>query len=409
MKNQRINIFLSVLLCACALTLSACGGTTTEPVGPAEVTESAEPTEPTVPKKSEEEKLLEQMTLEQKAAQTVVAGLSGTEVDDEFRLLADRGLGGAILFSDNITDSDQLVALTNDIKDCAGIIPILIGMDEEGGRVTRLPDEVLSMPSAYTLASSGDSDYCYSAGQNIGQQIKAFGLSTGFSPDLDIWSNPDNTVIGDRAFGTTADEVCEYGIANLKGIMSTGTITVAKHFPGHGDTDVDSHYGLPVVTKTKEELEQSELQPFEAAIANDIPGIMAAHILCTELDDENPASLSKAVVTDLLKGELGFEGVVFTDDLTMGAISEQYTPAEASVKALNAGCDMLLVCFEYDNANSAIDAIVSAVNSGELDEQRLDDAVLRILTMKNKYELNSSHVTEPDVEAMNEITNEFYS
>lgn len=407
MKNQRINIFFSALLCACALALSACNGSrpTTEYVGPAETNEA---TMPTAPEKSEEEKLLEQMTLEQKAAQTVVAGLSGTEVDEEFRLLADRGLGGAILFSDNITNSAQLVSLTNGIKDCSGSIPILIAMDEEGGRVTRLPNDVLSMPSAYTLASSGDSDYCYSAGQNIGRQIKAFGLSTGFSPDLDIWSNPDNTVIGDRSFGTTADEVCKYGIANLKGIMSTGTIAVAKHFPGHGDTDTDSHYGLPVVSKTKSELDQNELIPFKEAIANDIPGIMAAHILCTELDDENPASLSKAIVTDLLKGELGFKGIVFTDDLTMGAISDQYTAAEASVKALNAGCDMLLVCFEYDNANSAIDAIISAVNNGELDEKRLDDAVLRILAIKHEYGLNSSHVTEPDIEAMDKKTQEFF-
>lgn len=407
MKNQRINIFFSALLCACALALSACNGSrpTTEYVGPAETNEA---TMPTAPEKSEEEKLLEQMTLEQKAAQTVVAGLSGTEVDEEFRLLADRGLGGAILFSDNITNSAQLVSLTNGIKDCSGSTPILIAMDEEGGRVTRLPNDVLSMPSAYTLASSGDSDYCYSAGQNIGRQIKAFGLSTGFSPDLDIWSNPDNTVIGDRSFGTTADEVCKYGIANLKGIMSTGTIAVAKHFPGHGDTDTDSHYGLPVVSKTKSELDQNELIPFKEAIANDIPGIMAAHILCTELDDENPASLSKAIVTDLLKGELGFKGIVFTDDLTMGAISDQYTAAEASVKALNAGCDMLLVCFEYDNANSAIDAIINAINNGELDEKRLDDAVLRILAIKNEYGLNSSHVTEPDIEVMNEKTQEFF-
>lgn len=407
MKNQRINIFFSALLCACALALSACNGSrpTTEYVGPAETNEA---TMPTAPEKSEEEKLLEQMTLEQKAAQTVVAGLSGTEVDEEFRLLADRGLGGAILFSDNITNSAQLVSLTNGIKDCSGSTPILIAMDEEGGRVTRLPNDVLSMPSAYTLASSGDSDYCYSAGQNIGRQIKAFGLSTGFSPDLDIWSNPDNTVIGDRSFGTTADEVCKYGIANLKGIMSTGTIAVAKHFPGHGATDTDSHYGLPVVSKTKSELDQNELIPFKEAIANDIPGIMAAHILCTELDDENPASLSKAIVTDLLKGELGFKGIVFTDDLTMGAISDQYTAAEASVKALNAGCDMLLVCFEYDNANSAIDAIISAVNNGELDEKRLDDAVLRILAIKHEYGLNSSHVTEPDIEAMDKKTQEFF-
>lgn len=362
-------------------------------------------TEP--PTQSEEEKQLEQMTLEEKAAQTVVAGVADTYVDEDFTALAQRGIGGAILFSSNIIDSQQLVELTNGIKACSGEIPIMIGMDEEGGSVTRLPDEVQSMPSAYSIASSGDTEYCKLAGQNLGSQIKAFGLSTGFSPDLDIWSNPNNTVIGDRSFGTTASDVCTYGIAELNGIMSTGTIAVAKHFPGHGDTDVDSHYGLPVVTKTKAELEEMEFLPFKSAIENDVPGIMAAHILCSEIDPDEPASLSKTMVTDILKGELGFNGVVFTDDLTMGAISEKYTVDTAAVKALNAGCDMLLVCFGYDNANNTIDAIVDAVNNGELSEERLDDAVLRILTMKSKYNVNTNAVPVPDIDEMNEKTYQF--
>ena len=406
MKKHSINLTLSAL----ALTLIAAITSCTPFSGSSEPrNQGIAPTEmPTeAPTQSAEEKALEKMSLEQKAAQTIVAGLTGTEVDENFKALADKGLGGAILFSDNITDSSQLVKLTNQIKACAGEIPIMIAMDEEGGAVTRLPDDVLSMPSAYSIAGVGSAEYANRAGQNLGSQITAFGLSTGFSPDLDIWSNPDNTVIGSRAYGTTAEEVCTYGIEALKGIMSTGAIAVAKHFPGHGDTEVDSHYGLPVVTKTKSELEQSELKPFKEAIANNIPGIMAAHILCSELDPDNPASLSKAIVTDLLKGELGFNGVVFTDDLTMGAISEQYTTDEAAVKALNAGCDMLLVCFEYENAENTIDAIVSAVESGTLSEERLDDAVLRILRMKNTCNVNSEQIKEPDIEAMNAKTAEF--
>ena len=161
------------------------------------------------------------------------------------------------------------------------------------------------------------------------------------------------------------------------------------------------------MTKTKAELEEMELKPFKAAIASDIPGIMVGHILCSELDPDNPASLSKAIVTNLLKGELGFNGVVFTDDLTMGAVSEQYTADEAAVRALKAGCDMLLVCFEYENAENTIDAIVSAVKNGQLDEERLDDAVLRILAMKSKYNVSSEQISEPDIEAINEKTMDF--
>lgn len=401
MKKQKISLVLSAAIIALTVLMTSCSSPGSSSVQSETVTATEAPTQ------SPEEKTLENMTLEQKAAQTVVAGLSGTEVDEDFQALADRGIGGAILFGSNITDSSQLVTLTNQIKACAGEVPIMIAMDEEGGDVTRLPDDVLSMPSAYSIACAGSTEYAKLAGQNLGNQIKAFGLSSGFSPVLDIWSNPDNTVIGTRAYGTTADEVCTYGTEALRGIMSTGTIAVAKHFPGHGDTDVDSHYGLPVVTKTKAELEEMELKPFKAAIASDIPGIMVGHILCSELDPDNPASLSKAIVTDLLKGELGFNGVVFTDDLTMGAVSEQYTADEAAVRALKAGCDMLLVCFEYENAENTIDAIVSAVKNGQLDEERLDDAVLRILTMKSKYNVSSEQISEPDVEAINEKTMEF--
>lgn len=407
MKKNILTATLIIGLIAVAFAMSACSssGNQGETTANSDVNTETPTEEPT---QSEEEIMLSSMTLEQKAAQTVVAGLSYTYVDEDFEALADRGLGGAILFSDNITDSEQLVELTNGIKDCAGEIPILIAMDEEGGDVTRLPDDVLSMPSAYTLASNGDSNYCYNAGANLGNQLKAFGLSTGFSPVLDIWSNPDNTVIGTRAFGTTAQEVCTYGIAELEGIMSTGEVAVAKHFPGHGDTDVDSHYGLPVVTKTLEELEAMEFLPFKAAIEKDIPGIMVGHILCEKIDSDEPASLSKTIVTDILKGELGFEGVVFTDDLTMGAISEKYTPAEASIKALNAGCDMLLVCFGNDNANDTIDAIVQAVKNGELSEERLNEAVLNILEMKSRCGVTSESVELPDINSMNEQTSAFW-
>lgn len=400
------SIFTATLIAAFALSALALAACSDEPAPAYSEISSEAPTEE--PTQSEEEIMLESMTLEQKAAQTVVAGLSYTYVDEDFEALAERGLGGAILFSSNITDSQQLVELTNSIKDCAGEIPILIGMDEEGGAVTRLPNDVLSMPSAYTIASSDDTRYCYSAGVNLGNQLRAFGLSTGFSPVLDIWSNPDNTVIGERAFGTTAEEVCSYGIAELEGIMSTGEVAVAKHFPGHGDTEVDSHYGLPVVTKSLEELEQMEFLPFEAAIERGIPGIMVGHILCENIDPDEPASLSKTMVTDILKGELGFEGVVFTDDLTMGAISEKYTPAEAGVKALDAGCDMLLVCFGYDNANETIDLIIDSVESGDLSEERLDDAVLNILRMKSSGAVTSAAVQQPDIQSLNELTAEFW-
>lgn len=353
-------------------------------------------------------KKLSEMSLDEKIGQMLMVGIDGTEIDENFKEFADEyKFGTVILFGKNITSAEQLVELTNSIKSTSGDIPYIIGMDEEGGLVTRLPDDVLSMPSALTIASSEDTEYCYNAGYQIGTQLTSFGLHTGFCPVLDIWSNPNNTVIGDRAYGKTSDDVCTYGIADMLGLKAAGAIPVAKHFPGHGDTETDSHYGLPIVTKTKEELMQSELIPFQSAIENGVPMIMAAHILCTELDDEYPASMSKSIITDLLRDEMGFNGVVITDDLTMGAISENYSYGEAVVLSINAGCDILSICFGEDNVKQAAEAIKEAVESGEITEERIDESVRRILKLKEDYNVNSEMVEMPDVDALNSKTSDF--
>lgn len=351
---------------------------------------------------------ISKMTLDEKIGQMLMVGIDGTEVDDDFKEFAEEyKFGTVILFGKNITNAEQLVNLTNSIKSTAGDIPYIIGMDEEGGLVTRLPDDVLSMPSALTIAGSEDTEYCYNAGYQIGTQITSFGLHTGFSPVLDIWSNPDNTVIGNRAYGKTSDDVCKYGIADMLGLKATGAIPVAKHFPGHGDTETDSHYGLPLVTKTKEELWQSELLPFKSAIENGVPMIMAAHILCTELDENHPASMSKNIITDLLRDEMGFEGVVITDDLTMGAISESYSFGDAAVLSINAGCDILSICFGEDNVKQAVKAIKEAVENGAITEERIDESVRRILKLKEDYNVTSEGVEMPDIDELNSKTAKF--
>lgn len=351
---------------------------------------------------------ISKMSLDEKIGQMLMVGIDGTEVDDDFKEFAEEyKFGTVILFGKNITSAEQLVNLTNSIKSTAGDIPYIIGMDEEGGLVTRLPDDVLSMPAALTIAGSEDTEYCYNAGYQIGTQIISFGLHTGFSPVLDIWSNPDNTVIGNRAYGKTSDDVCKYGIADMLGLKATGAIPVAKHFPGHGDTETDSHYGLPLVTKTKEELWQSELLPFKSAIENGVPMMMAAHILCTELDENYPASMSKNIITDLLRDEMGFEGVVITDDLTMGAISESYSFGDAAVLSINAGCDILSICFGEDNVKQAVKAIKEAVENGAITEERIDESVRRILKLKEDHNVTSEGVEMPDIDELNSKTAKF--
>ena len=394
-------------------TTEATTETTTEATTEATTAPTTAPvTEQTIsPAKDSYQTQLENMSLAEKAGQVVICGLKGYEIDsDVTSLIQDSKVGGVILFAKNIKDSTQLATITNSIKNLSNPeIPPIIAIDEEGGMVSRMPSDIESMPSAYSIAQTGNTDLCYQSGEIIGKQLNALGLSTGFSPVLDIWSNPDNMIISSRAYGTTPEDVSTYATQVMLGLKSQEVIPVGKHFPGHGDTLDDSHYSLPVITKTKSELESYEFIPFKTAIDNGIPAIMVGHLLCTDIDNTYPASLSKTMVTGILKTELGFNGVVFTDDLTMDAIDNQYSVEDAGVMALNAGCDMLLVCHGYDNATNTINNIISAVENGTLSESRLNDAVYRILKLKSEYGITFNNVGTPDASALNQLVNDFNS
>ena len=252
----------------------------------------------------------------------------------------------------------------------------------------------------------------FTLGQTLAAQCAAFGFNMDFAPSLDIWSNPDNTVIGDRAFGNDWEWTAFFGMSAVEGMEKQGTvIPVVKHFPGHGDTAVDSHTALPVVDKTLEDLWQSELVPFDMVLSGQFwgepvmeptPAVMVAHILLSQIDPDNPASLSPEVVTGLLREEMGYEGVVCTDDLTMGAISNTYGMGEAAVLAVEAGCDLLLVCHGADNLAAAHAALVDAVDSGRISMERLDESVYRVLSLKAVYGLSNAPVEAPDIKALND-------
>ena len=278
------------------------------------------------------EETLAAMTTEEKVGQLLIAGFYETQAGEEARsYIQDYHVGGLILYGRNVESAQQLVDLTNGLKTLAEDgIPLFLSTDQEGGMVERMPPEIHRLPNAYEVSDPA------AFGAVLGAECAAFGLNTDFAPSLDIWSNPNNTVIGKRAFGSDADAVTERGLACLTAMEERGTIPVVKHFPGHGDTDTDSHVGLPVVDKTREELLESELLPFRSAIDGGAPAVMVAHILMTQLDPDRPASLSPEVVTSLLREELGFDGVVFTDDLTMGAITQNYGLGEAAVLAVSA-------------------------------------------------------------------------
>ena len=341
------------------------------------------------------------MTTQEKVGQLLVAGIGGTEAgEDGLQAVQDYQVGGVILFGRNVESAQQLADLTNELKTLNGDnTPLFLCVDQEGGRVDRMPPEVDDLPSAYDyIAAGGDP---LERGKVLAAQCAAFGFNLDFSTCLDIWSNPDNTVIGDRAYGSDPHTVTSAGLAVNQGLEQGGVIPVVKHFPGHGDTSTDSHVDLPVVDKTAEELEEFELIPFQAAIDEGTPCVMVAHILMTQIDPDLPASLSPKVVDGLLRQEMGFDGVVCTDDLTMGAISNTYGMGEAAVMAVEAGCDLLLVCHEADNLTAARDALLSAVDAGRISMERLDESVYRILSLKQEYGLTNNPVDQPDIEVLN--------
>lgn len=378
---------------------------TTEPV---EVlpTESEPPASTSAPDPVAEQ--MAAMTLEEKVGQLFIAGFYGTEDGDYVdSLIRDCKVGGLIFFGRNVGTAEELVNLVNDLRAKNGdYIPLFFSVDQEGGTVERLPDEVSPLEDAYTYGQSGGSEVGYALGQVLARECAAFGFNLDFAPSLDIWSNPENTVIGTRAFGTTAEAVEAVGPWAAYGLMDGGVIPVVKHFPGHGDTAVDSHVGLPTVSKTVDELFTSELIPFQSAIegreGEGVPAVMVAHILMTAIDPEHPASLSQTVVTGLLREQLGFDGVVFTDDLTMGAITENYGLDEAAVLALEAGCDVLLVCHNEGDLALARQAVLDAVAAGRLTEERIDQSVYRILSLKQAYGLTNNPIETPDLQALNQ-------
>lgn len=348
------------------------------------------------------------MTVEEKVGQLLIGGFEGTEIGDQAtRLVQEYQVGGLILYGRNIAGAGQLVTLTNGLKALNGDgIPLFLSIDQEGGGVDRMPPEVRRTPGAYCVGQTGSVPAAQSYGDVLAAECAAFGLNLDFAPVLDVWSNPGNTVIGQRAFSADARTVAGLGPAAARRMMDQGIIPAVKHFPGHGDPAVDSHVGLPVVDKSPEELEETELIPFRAAIQSagtdgQVPAVMVAHILLTQLDPERPASLSPAVVTGLLREELGFAGAVLTDDLTMGAVTQSYGLGEAAVLAVEAGCDILLVCHGQDSVPAVRTALLEAVASGRITAERLDESVYRILRLKTEYALTNEPVSPPDLEALN--------
>ena len=355
------------------------------------------------------EELIENMTLEEKIGQLFIFGLNGDKIDkNAIDLIEKHYIGGFIFFKENIKSPEQTIELLNNLKEINrdNPIPLFLAIDEEGGRVSRLPKEFPKMPAAKTIGNINNKDLSFQYGKILGMRIKTLGFNMDFAPVMDINSNPKNPVIGDRAFGNSIDLVVNNSIETMKGINSKNIISVIKHFPGHGDTTMDSHVDIPIIDKNLGELESLELVPFAKAIENGADSVMIGHILFPELDDK-PATLSSKIIKDLLREKLNFNGVVISDDLNMGAIVKNYSMEEAVIEFLKADGDIALICHGGDEEYKIFDIIKSEVQNGNISVEEIDEKVYRIIELKEKYNINDNIIQDLDMDELNKETKIF--
>jgi beta-N-acetylhexosaminidase len=308
-----------------------------------------------------------------------IVGFNGTSVPADLRRLASEfDLGGVIYFARNIEEPRQVAELSREAADLARAWPLWISVDQEGGRVARLKRPFTEWPPMIALGRSGDERLAERFAAALAVELLAVGITVDFAPVLDIWTNPANRAIGDRALAERAGDVARLGCAVIRGLQTAGVAACGKHFPGHGDTVTDSHDELPVVEHERARLEATEFAPFRAAIAADVAMIMTAHLLVPALDPNRPASLSSVVTTAVLKQHLGFAGVVVSDDLGMKAVGAARPLAETLVEAIEAGADVGLLCNStVDDQMSALEAVIRAAEAGRLTPDRIDDAFAR--------------------------------
>ncbi len=307
----------------------------------------------------------------------ILTGIPGPYLDTDTRRVLDRlRPSGVILFRRNVENVGQLRRLVDDLH----ALPWrpLVSIDHEGGRVQRLDAPFTHFPPAAWIAVTGDADLARAAGRAMGIELASVGIDVDFAPVLDVDSNPANPIIGDRAFSRSPEEVGRLGVAFLDGLRSAGVLPCGKHFPGHGDTDRDSHAELPVVRRGRGDLAAVELPPFRAAIAANVEMLMTAHVMYPALDERNPATLSRPILQDLLRGELGFRGVVVSDDLEMRAISGRQAIPDAALASLRAGVDWLLVCTDIGQSVRVVDRLETALERGELDAATVAAAAARV-------------------------------
>lgn len=361
------------------------------------------------------DKKVSEMSLEEKVGQIMMPYIDKTvkdnkvvdftEMNDSTKNVIEKyHLGGVILFKNNMKSKEQTKKLNEDLINASGELGLFIGTDEEGGLVTRIPTEN-KMPVARKIGETGKPEEAYKVGNSIAKELKELGINMDFAPVMDVDTNPNNPVIGKRSFGNKAEIVTEFGLQYMKGLNDEKIISSVKHFPGHGDTAGDSHKDLVRIDHDKDRINKVELEPFRQAIKNKADVVMVSHIQVPAIDNTKvksnkankeiivPATFSSKLLKDTLRTDMGFEGVIITDALNMGAIANYFTPKEAAILTLKAGTDILLMPAPLNPGqenklfDECFNGIVEAVKSGDIEEKQLDASVKRILNLKNKYEV----------------------
>lgn len=338
--------------------------------------------------------MLKDMSLEEKVGQLFLLAFSGHRLDEARVLMEENLVGAAYISNDNIPNPAAAYNLTGELQGYANKtrlkIPLLLGVDQEG-TWSVMTDGSAMGPGNMALGATHEPDMAYRMYEVLAKELSAVGLNVLLAPCADCNSNPHNSIIGMRAFGEFPDKVSAMTTAAVKGTIAGGVIPTVKHFPGHGDTTVDSHRGLSSVARNREELERIDLAPFKAGIEAGVQIVMTAHILFPALDPDNPATISKIILQDVLRGEMGFEGVILTDSMNMHSMKNNYHPHDSAVRAINAGVDLLMLAEEHYDHNAEqylqqqkalIGAVIQAIQSGQIPMSRVDDAVQRVLRLK---------------------------
>lgn len=347
---------------------------------------------------------IKELSLEEKIGQMLIMGLEDKgqkEIDSIIRKLK---IGGIIIYKKNYNNYEQMLDLINNIKEMnvENKIPITISVDQEGGRVNRMPPEILNLKSATKFANTKDIELVKNTGNIIGKMLNETGISMDYAPILDIRRFEEKHAIGDRCYGENKEDVEKYAIEVMKQLQQNNVISVIKHFPGHGLTKKDSHFRIPKVREKIEILEKEDMQPFEVAIKNGADAIMIGHLIIKDVDRKYPASLSKKVIQKYLVEKYNYNGLIITDDMKMMAIRLHYNMKRAVKRAILAGNDIVMIGLSYKKVDKIIKYIIGQIKKEKISEERINKSVEKILRIKEKYNITDEKTSGFDINKINE-------